>query len=108
MAEHAQHGSLLRHDLLAKGGAPPVEEGAEERVLQMLGDDGKGPQMAAGDLAEPLEIPRMEAEVDGGPSLLSMSGHGIQSLRRDDVVEDGVAEIRGPEQFQRGTREDTV
>ena len=68
-------------------GSPAVEERAEQWILQLLGNDRKIPKMTAGDLAEPFEVPGMKTEVEGGPSLGTMSRHRIKPLRGDDLVQ---------------------
>lgn len=108
VADGAEHGPFLRHDLLAQRGTPRIEEGAEQGVLQILGDDREVPEVSAGDLAEPLEVPGMEAEVEGWLSGGSVGGHRVESLGRDDGIESLPGKIRRPEQLQGRPGKDSV
>ena len=64
--------------------------------------------MAAGELTQPLEVPCMQAEIDGRFPLGPMGGHGIESLRRDDLVQGLMAEVGRPEQLQCRAGKDSI
>ena len=105
MSQHAEHGPLLRKDLLAEHCPPGIKQRAKERVFEILGYHGKDSEMTAGELAEPLEVSPVKAEVNGGMSLRSVRGQGVEPLGGDDLIQDRGAQIPRPEEFQRGAGE---
>lgn len=100
MLEHFNHRAFLRDNSVASAGTKMVEDGAEERVFEFLGDYWASRDRVGTDKREPLEIRKMHATINRGFFGVFAVGVVLPAFEDDVVANEFLGDFRSPEELE--------